>query len=117
MPFTARSAAEIRDGILSSWATRYRVRGQDLAIDRDSDAYAEADAIALVLEGLEIQAQANANKAQYQTGPNGEPLFVDPRKGTVTLGTVTDRAGQSVLLPPSPSAPSPRNPFTPRWRC
>ena len=35
MPFTARSAAEIRDDLLSVWAAKYRLRGQDLAIDRD----------------------------------------------------------------------------------
>ncbi len=60
MPFAARSAAEIRDDLLSHWAASYRARSLDLAIDRDSDAYAEADALSLILEGLEIQAQQNA---------------------------------------------------------
>lgn len=62
MPFTARSAAEIRDDLLAQWAASYRARGEDLAIDQDSDAYAEADALSLVLEALEIQAQTNANQ-------------------------------------------------------
>lgn len=71
MPFAARSAAEIRDDLLAQWASDYRARSLDLAIDQDSDAYAEADALSLVLESLEIQAQQNAMQVLLSRSSGG----------------------------------------------
>jgi hypothetical protein len=47
--------------------------------------------------GLE---QQNANKMQFHTGPNGEPLFVDPRTQTVKVGSAVDAAGNPVDMKP-----------------
>jgi hypothetical protein len=70
---------------------------------RDSSSAADRDRnykLSAARFGLE---QSNANKVQFQTGPNGEPLLFDPRRGTVTLGTVTGAPG-GVLPPKMPEA-------------
>ena len=101
MPFIARSAAEIRDDLLSVWAAKYRLRGQDLAIDRDSDAYAEADALSLVLEGLEIQAQQNSGQVLLRRASGGALDDFAEDDGTARKGAVTARRHVSVAGPVS----------------
>lgn len=101
MPFTARSAAEIRDDLLSVWAAKYRIRGQDLAIDRDSDAYAEADALSLTLEGLEIQAQQNGAQVLLRRASGGALDDFAEDDGTARKGAVTARRHVSVSGPVS----------------
>lgn len=105
MPFTARSAATIRDELLSTWATSYRLRGADLAIDRDSDAYAEADALSLLLEGLEIQASLNANQVLIAKASGGGLDDWARDDGTARRAAVTARRHVTLSGPSSTTTP------------
>lgn len=64
MPFTARSAATIRQELLEDWRARHAAATppRDLDIQEGSDAYNEADSLALLLEGIELGAQESANR-------------------------------------------------------
>lgn len=64
MPFTARSAATIRQELLDDWRARHAAATppRDLDIQEGSDAYNEADALSLLLEGIELGAQESANR-------------------------------------------------------
>lgn len=71
--FNARSAAEIRDALLSDWRARYVARGEDLDITEGSDAYNEAASLALLQEAVELGAKAAAHRVLVRDA-SGEDL-------------------------------------------
>ncbi len=64
MPFSARTAAAIRDALLARWRARYLAMtpSRDLSIVEGSEAYNLADAFAHELGGTELGAQQAANR-------------------------------------------------------
>lgn len=87
MPFTARSAATIRDELLADWRARHAAATppRDLDIQEGSDAYNEAASLALLLEGMEIGAQEAANRVLVRSSFGADlDLFADDQ-GTERL--------------------------------
>jgi len=91
MPFTADSAAAIRDRALANWRARYLLRGEDLDITEGSDAYNELDALSLEFEGLGLGAQEAAHRVllRYAAGQDLDDFAEDD--GTARQPATTAR--------------------------
>jgi len=106
MPFTAESAATIRDRALQNWRARYLARGEDLDITEGSDAYNELDALSLEFEGLGLGAQEAAHRVllRYAAGQDLDDFAEDD--GTARQPATTARRVIRVTGPANATTPT-----------
>lgn len=93
MPFSARTAATIRDVLLGRWRARYLALTppRDLDITEGSDAYNLADAFAHELAGLELGAQQAALRVLIRTSSGADLDRFAEDDGTARRAATTSR--------------------------
>lgn len=93
--YVGRTRDEIRDALLSFWASQYTARGERLLTAPGSDPYLQAAALAVLLESLEAQAEQVERDIlpdQASTDALNRHGYVDGvarRSGVVARHTVT----------------------------
>ena len=101
MPFSARTAATIRDVLLGRWRARYLALTppRDLSITEGSDAYNLADAFAHELAGLELGAQQAAMRVLIRTSSGADLDRFAEDDGTARRAATTARLSVRVTGP------------------
>lgn len=107
MPFSARTAATIRDVLLGRWRARYLALTppRDLSITEGSDAYNLADAFAHELAGLELGAQQAAMRVLIRTSSGADLDRFAEDDGTARRAATTSRLVVRVTGPLSSTTP------------
>lgn len=107
MPFSARTAATIRDVLLGRWRARYLALTppRDLSITEGSDAYNLADAFAHELAGLELGAQQAAMRVLIRTSSGADLDRFAEDDGTARRAATTARLSVRVSGPSSSTTP------------
>jgi uncharacterized phage protein gp47/JayE len=107
MPFSARTAATIRDVLLGRWRARYLALTppRDLSITEGSDAYNLADAFAHELAGLELGAQQAAMRVLLRTSSGADLDRFAEDDGTARRAATTSRLNVRVSGPLTSTTP------------
>lgn len=107
MPFSARTAATIRDVLLGRWRARYLALTppRDLLVTEGSDAYNLADAFAHELAGLELGAQQAAMRVLIRTSSGADLDRFAEDDGTARRAATTSRLVVRVTGPLSSTTP------------
>lgn len=107
MPFSARTAATIRDVLLGRWRARYLALTppRDLSITEGSDAYNLADAFAHELAGVELGAQQAAMRVLLRTSSGADLDRFAEDDGTARRAATTSRLVVRVTGPLSATTP------------
>lgn len=103
MPFSARTAATIRDTLLARWRARYAamVPPRDLDITEGSEAYNLCDALAHELCGIELGAQQAANRVLVRSSASTDLDRFAEDDGTARKAPTTARHAVTVSGPVS----------------
>lgn len=107
MPFSARTAATIRDALLARWRARYLALTppRDLDITEGSEAYNLADAFAHELCGIELGAQQSANRVLVRSSNNADLDRFAEDDGTARKAATKARLVVRVTGPTSATTP------------
>lgn len=105
MPFTARSASELLQALVSGWVARHRAAGRQADATPGTDPHAEFDALSLELEAIELGAREAAHRVllRSQTGADLDQSADDD--GTARIDAAKARRTVAVVGPAATSAP------------